>query len=353
MSQKLVSDYGPIKQYSSGNRNPSSVRNAHAKGELLPSTYDFDDYVKIKRGQNNKKWRQCIRENGFVKCPKSHRCGMCFLSVKGMEVHDAQCIGDAPTGFVQCPICKNRFTTFTTVERHRKTSHPDGSITSTGNLTTQQSTKAYKGPKNNFKVIESEENVVQDPPEAEDLQEVEDDQEFALLKRKITEDFAEEEDSTQETAEELQTRILRESKLLGRSKSVGRPKKKSKTQRPSETFDNIFDIDQEAVAEMENATEEDRHQQVLTVKQTEEDFAFDAQIADILSYKEKVVELEKSAEEATKAVLEEQSLVMQHLEEDLRQREMKAKEKIMSAIKIWEEIQMERKRRMNIEHETL
>ena len=67
----------------------------------------------------------------YVKCHVFPDCGMCFLSVKGMEVHARQCNPDVvgpngpppAVGFVRCPICQNKFTSFQNVERHRTHSH--------------------------------------------------------------------------------------------------------------------------------------------------------------------------------------------------------------------------------------
>ena len=343
------SQQSDIKQYSSGSGKPLIARIVHlSPSNQVSDTLDATDLAKFTRSQNYKKWRQDIRENGFAKCSKSPKCGMCFLSAKGMEVHSLQCTGESAAGFVKCPDCENKFTTFQNVERHRKTKHPNRPFPNPNSLITPVATspalpnRTYRGPKSIGRVVEDTEESFSTKEIKNDSSVLNSDQKIDQIKRRISGIFEEEEISRKETKEELHARILRDSKLLGTPRSVGRPRKNPEAHKPQEnTYQGIVD-------QIKESTKDSN--EIVCLNQGEEvSEEFKVQAAKILSYKKKVLEFEKLAEDATKAALEEQTSCLLQMEEELKEREMKAKEKLASAVQVLEQSQLERKRRVTLQ----
>ena len=239
----------------------------------------------------------------YVKCHVFADCGMCFLSVKGMEVHARQCNPDVvgpngpppAVGFVRCPICQNKFTSFQNVERHRAHSHKN-TVETWGKVEAPappQPPPAQEAPVIPVPVLTSppllsrstppvrtytrKKPVVELKVETENTRTVvfnefpslvatastttttrascsaDSDEKIERLKRQIF-DLIEEEDKADketiaetESQEQMHERLLKESVRIGTARRCGRPSKDpAKDKKPQkERFENIFDLDEE------------------------------------------------------------------------------------------------------------
>ena len=307
------------------------------------------------------KWKNELKCKGVIICDKES-CKMGFLSLRGMRVHHQKCVGHLNEGdFVICPVCHIRFKTFSIMQQHQKKQH-NQVIASTF---TQ---KPALGNSDLFLKCETERKV--------------------------------------ETPTELRDRIMAESRLISVVRPPGRPLK-VKLQSPSgqstpkmkiniprfpsiqQRDSSIFSL--EDVGKSPNYSLIDCNPTMASTPQPssytyggqamkntpsshetsgtkEELYDREKQLAmqetRLREYQERVLRYERLAEDATRVALQEKELRLNKLAEELKQREIQARNKLATAVESLELLKsqppmqaaspwppnMPRNPKMNLEH---
>jgi len=161
-------------------------------------------------------WKNQIKQLGFARCVHD-RCAISFLSVKGMEAHVKTCKGFSnPGDYVLCPLCGERFKTFSTMAKHHVKAHGCSAKSAPRPETVLASQEIDEGAEE--EVIDS--NVthrllsVQPQHSSSDyVMYNNDDDEESLL------------DNPFESREALRDRIMAESRMISTARPRGRPRK--------------------------------------------------------------------------------------------------------------------------------